>query len=339
MPITRDHEANCHPAVARLLRHEAMILRNEARAALPGWRDWLMVAALALGALIALRTALAPLPLLVAATGVALFGAATGLAMAWGVERRLDFLRYDGVIAADALSPRAGWRYRLALHGLAGGGVAVIALIGRPTTAVFAAISFLLGIGAGYLTRGMSLANPAGRIGLRHLRAWFQHPASGVLAALLLILALSALRTLAPVPRAAVIGGIGAVFALSVSALDPMTIRFMAIAGHPPLRIAQRQARALLLLVLLAVGACLVLADELAALALGGVGAAALALMIARVLAYHGRSRRGAELVVSLSAAVVCGAALLAPMLLPVILIALFWRLYARARQMRWVIA
>lgn len=92
-----------------LLRHEWAVARGEAALALPGWRDWLMLAvmaALALALFIGSEAATALCDWRVAA----ILGAIAGWAALRAGRRRLDYLVRESVAAAAALDP-VGRRY------------------------------------------------------------------------------------------------------------------------------------------------------------------------------------------------------------------------------------
>ncbi len=97
-----------------LLRHEWAVVRGEAALALPGWRDWLLLAvmaALALALFIGSDAAAALLDDRVAAP----VGAVAGWASVRAVRRRLDHLVRESVIVSAALSPAGRWHYAVAV--------------------------------------------------------------------------------------------------------------------------------------------------------------------------------------------------------------------------------
>ncbi|MBA4763094.1 hypothetical protein [Sphingomonas sp.] len=115
-----------------LLRHEWAVARGEAALALPGWRDWLMLAvmvALGLALFIASDAAAALHDSRVAAA----VGALAGWAGIRAARRRLDHLARESVVAAAALDPvgqRHGFAAVLAFVALA---LVALGALARPS--------------------------------------------------------------------------------------------------------------------------------------------------------------------------------------------------------------
>jgi hypothetical protein len=138
---------------------------------------------------------------------------------------------------------------------------------------------------------------------------------------------------------AALIGMISAGAALSLSGLDHGVVRFMTVSGYRARQIIRIHARALSVFLLLAMIACSALSSSLVAIVVGGVVLAAFILMTARILAYRVHSKRVADTVVSICAAVACLTGIAMPMLLPPVIIGILWHLYRRSVAATWLLA
>jgi len=324
-----------------LVRHDRMIAGNSLRSALSRRGDRLFVGAMAVIALVALHHLLAgrPLPIAIGLVGIA--SALVGMGLADLVHRRLAFHASDGVLAADALHRDTRRDFGLVLH-LAGSALVLrVALIGRPDAALVAPAAYLAGAALGHGVRAV-LPRPGARakdLVPRALQAFLRRPVSGALAAGMLILILPALGAFDVARGAAFAGILGAGAALMLTTVDDAAVRFMTLSGYPAGRIIGRQARPLLLCLALTLPAAVLLSRGMAGLAIAGAGAAALALMAARVLAYRVHDRRIADLVLGLCVVACALAGLTFPPAVPLVVLAILWGLARRSAPATWRLA
>lgn len=327
-------------ANANLLRHDRMIVVNELRSALSSWTDRLTALAVTLIILFALHSSLSNRPLMVVASAVSALAAVMGAGTARMIQRRLDFHAHDGAMAADALARAARRHYVVSVHAIACGVVTIGALIGRPATVLFALMGYLAGAGTWHIARRVApgASVPRQSAGLRPVKAVLQRPISGALAAVLVLPPLMLSGSIGPGPMAGFIGLIGVIAALSLTMLDDRTVRFMTISGYSATRIIGCHARALLTFLVLTVMACLALSRGLIAMVVGGVVLAALILMTARILAYRVHSKRTADTLIGICAAVTCIAGFAMQLVLPVVVIAILWHLHRRSAAATWMV-
>jgi hypothetical protein len=327
---------------ARLVRHDRMIVVNAVRSVFASWTNRLIALTLMVGVLVAFRSALTDRPFMLAALVVSAVAAAIGASAARLIARRLDFHASDGLLAADALARSPRRNYGLSLHALTGGGVVLGALAVRPSTILAALVGYLAGAVCGHLARRVmevfARDGSRGAARFRPLAAFLRTPLAGALAAAPVIVTLLLVRSLEPGPVAAFAGVSGGIAALCLSGLDDGAIRFMTLSGYRAGRIIGRCARALLVFLALTVPAGLALSRPLTALIVGGVVLAALLLMTARILAYRVYARRTADLLVSIGAVAGCAAGVVMPILAPLVVIAILWRLHRRSVAATWIL-
>ena len=325
---------------AGLLRHDRMIVANELGSALSSRSDRLIALAALLIALVAVRSALSHRPFIFAATAIAVLAAAVGAAAARMIERRLDFHSEVGVLAADALAESARRHYALSIQALVCAIVTMCAVIGRPAAAVLAPIGYLIGAGIGHvawrvLPRGASSRRSSP---LRSITRMLQRPTSGALAAIPAVLLQLLLGSIEPGATAAIIAVVSAMAALLLTMLDYNVVRFLTESGYPAGRIIGLHAPSLLVFFILTVVVSLVLFDRLVAIVVFAVVLTALIFMTSRILAYRIHSKRIADTLVSIYAGIVGLTAVVMPMLLPIVVIAILWHLHHRAVQATWLL-
>lgn len=323
----------------RLLRHDRVMVANELRFALTSWSDRLIVLAVVLTVLVAVRSALSHRSFIIAAAAVAGFATAIGAAAARMIERRLDFHSQDGVLAADALTEDARRNYTLSIHALVAGLVTVCALIGRPNAAVFAPIGYLIGAGIAHIAcrTVLSETSPRRPVLLRNIPRLLQRPISGAVVAIPVVLLLLLLTSSEPGQRATVIGVVSAVITLMLTTLDYHVVRFMTESGYSARRIISIHARSLAIFFITSVLASLILSVMLVSVVIVAVVLAALIFMTSRILAYRIFPKRTADTLVSICG-IVCLAGVAMPMFLPVVVIAILWQLYRRAAPVTWLL-
>lgn len=173
---------------------------------------------------------------------------------------------------------------------------------------------------------------------LRSIRAFLQKPVAGVVAAVVVILPLVLFRSSEAGPRPAFIGVISAIAALSLTVLDHATIRFMTLSGFRAGRVIGIHARSALIFLMLVVPACLALDSSFTAIVVGVVVVAALILMTVRILVFRVHAKRIADAIASICATAICLAGYAAPMLLPLIVIAVLWHLHRRSAPATWIL-
>lgn len=325
----------------RLVRLDAMIAANQVRFALAGWFDRLIALTLLLVVLGQLHASLADRPLIFAAVSVAGAAAVAGATIARAALLRLDFHASEGVMAADALSPNSRGRYLIAVHAVAAGITLACALIGRPATGGLALAGYAVGAFSYHAARRMIGTTGFSRPSRfsRSARAYLNTPWAAALAGAFVVLLLLIPGTSATgaIPVLTLLASGAAAFALT--SIDEQVVRFMTLSGYGPARIVRRHAAPLLVFLALALPGALAVSRHAEAAVIAGLGGTALALMTARILAYRVYARRTADVVISFGV-VLCGiAALQAPALLPVILLAIFGQLYRRSAPATWMLA
>lgn len=323
-----------------LLRHDATIVVNAARATFSSWTDRALAIFMVTIALFGLPASLAHQPFVPSASIVTAVAAMIGAGTGRLIRRRLDFHAYDGVLAADALAGSARRSYALFVHLLSSCVLAIGLLVARPGLVAFAAAGYLLGAGCGHLAARLARKGRGrrGRRPGRSARRELRRPTAGLAAAMVVLPVLLLLSSLEPAPFLAAVGAISAIAALSLTIVDDAAVRFMTISGYRAWAIVGIRARAGLIFLAAAGAGSLILAGPLPAQIVVAVTTAALALMAARILAYRVHARRTADMVLSLSGAGLCAIGLAAPILLPPVLAAIFWHLHRRAAPMTWML-
>ncbi len=326
---------------AGLLRHDGMIVANEMRAALSSWSDWLIALVVVVSALAAARSALSPRPFLFAATAIAALATAVGARAAWMIEGRLAFHAEDGVLAADAWAEPVRWHYALSVHAWVCVVVTICALIGRPTAAVLAPIGYLIGAGMSHVARRVvpTGESPRRSSPFRGIGPRLQRPIAGAVAAVPVVLVLLLFRSIEPERMAILMLPLSAVAALVLTMLDHHVVRFMTESGYSAGRIIGVHARSLLIFLIPTLVASLVWSDRVVTIVIIGVVLTALTFMMSRILAYRIHSKRTADTLVSLGAGLVSLTAFAMPMLLPLVVVAILWRLHRRSRPVTWLLA
>lgn len=329
------------PAGSRLFGYDLKIAVNSLRTTFARWRDRVSAVATLALALLFVRSWLAGQAWGIAAATILGIGFAAGVLAGRSIAARVAFHSSDGVLAADALRAGMRWRYIAGWH-LAGLAVSLAA-----TLVIGAALSgeavagYLGGALCGHLTAGVAwqrVLKGGRRFGL--LRSWLRRPGAGLAGAFVLLLSLSlAVRSVGREDLAIIAGLETGAIALALTALENGVIRFMALTGRSPPAIVRHHARGTLLFLGIGAPACLIGFGPAPAAAVLVVSAAALLLMVLRILAYQVSTKRVADLLVSLLAAILIATAFYAPVLLPFLLVATLWRLGRRAAGMTWLVA
>lgn len=322
----------------KLSRHDRTIVVNELRWAFSSWTDRLIALIVVVVAVAGSRSALSAQPWRVAAAIVAMLAAAVGVGAARIVRRRLDFHAHDGIIAADALSRRSRRRYATAFHATALCLIIGLALMARPGIVVAAVVGYLAGAGVGHVANRSVGWRGSGRSAFaRRVAALLQRPVAGVAAAVPFVALLVLGRSIETGRLAALAGGISAITVLSLTTVDDAVVRFMTWSGFRAVTIIARRARAALIYLLLLVPAGLTVSVGLALVVLVVV-LAALALMATRILVYRIHAKRAADMIVSICAAVVGFAGVMAPMIAPLVVITIFVHLGRRSAPATWML-
>ncbi|MGV3710242.1 MAG: hypothetical protein ACO1Q7_15520 [Gemmatimonas sp.] len=324
---------------AEPLQHDRMIVANALRFSLSSWSDRLFAPALVVIGLFAIRSALADRPFIFAATAVASIATAAGAGAARLIERRVVFHCQDGVVAAHALAQGARLRYALPIHALVSAILTVCALIGRPAAALLAPVGYLIGAGLGHVVCRQALADTSRRpiVSLRVINRQLQRPIAGACAAALVVLPQLLLPSVEPNAIATTVGILSAVVALLLTMLEYDVIRFMTESGYSSGRIIGIHARPVVIFCCVAVVVSLTISDTLVAIGILGVALAALILLRVRILAYSVHPKRIADTLVSVCG-IICFAVITMPMLLPVVAIAIIWKLHRSAASATWLL-
>jgi len=338
-----------------LLRYERAVARGKAALALPGWRDWLMLAAmvaLALALFIGSDAATALRDWRVAT----ILGAIAGWATVRAGRRRLDHLVRESVIASAALDPAGRRHYATAVLSCV-----ALMLVALGALADLSSIpAMIAGMAAGSLTAGLlplriplaqAAAGPARpraraltprhaidayQLVARDPRWHIMVPLVAALASVAVATALPAQWT--PALRLAIPAGAVVLVMLALTRVDADIVVFLARAGHGAWRSAvlhlgasARYAAILLPLMLLfaphAVWPCTL-----------AIIAVALFTLL-RVWSFRAYSRRFADMILLFGAAggAVLGASF-PPLLVPYVAIVGF-ALLRRATRVTWSMA
>jgi hypothetical protein len=327
------------PAGDRLFNHDLKIASNSLRATFAHWRDRLSAVALLVAVPLLLRSWLAEQPWTIAAAAVLGAGLIVGALVGRTIAARLAFHGFDGAFAADALRARTRCRYIVAWHAARLAAWIAASLIVRPAVFVPALAGYPGGALAGHLSAGLAWRFPAGPRSIARLRSWARSPWAGLAGALALLLSMAAARSLAEQDVAVIAGLATALIALALTGLDQAIIRFMALTGRGPLAIVWHHARGTLLFIGIAVPACLIGIGPMAGAAVLAISAAALLLMTMRILTYQVSEKRVADMLVCVLVAILAATAFYAPVLLPVVIVAVLWRFGRRAARMTWLLA
>ena len=327
--------------MSRLFRHDARIAINAIRATFAGWHDRLIAAFMLLAALAVVRSWFADRSWMTTAS-VAL-GACVVIGIGAGrlVAARLAFHGFDGLLAADALHPPARRRYMAAWHGVGIALLTAVTLIARPSLLIVNVAAYL----AGALVAGLTDRFRVPRIMAGKtrpgwtIRAWLRRPSAGVAAAMILLLSLPPARKLGVNALTAVVGIETVLLALMLTIVDDGVVRFMSIAGHGSRRIVLHHARGMAPFVAVTVPACWLALGPIAAGVVAAASTAVLLLLTIRILTYRLHGKRFADLLVSILVGLLVLVAYSMPVALPLVIIAVLWRLQRRGSAKTWLLA
>lgn len=325
----------------RLFRQDRLILLNTIRATFAGWHDRIIAAFMLVAAFAAVHAWFVDHPWMIAAWTALAAGVVIGSGAERLVRTRLAFHAFDGLLATDALHPQTRRRYMTAWHGVGIALLAVTTLIVRPSLLVVSVPGYLAGVMIAGLTSGVRMPKRiagTARPGWT-LRAWSHRPIAGVAAATILLLLLLPARTLGTNALMAVVGIATVLLALTLTSVDDAVVRFMAIAGHRSQRIFVHHGKGIATFLAVSVPGCWII---LGAVAAGIAASACLAMLLLptlRVLAYRLHTKRFADLLVSIFAGLLMLVAYSMPVALPVLAIAMLWRLQRRGQAKTWLLA
>ncbi len=164
-------------------------------------------------------------------------------------------------------------------------------------------------------------------------------PHIGVGMAILQLLSLVPLAALAPQGQLAILGLEAVLFAAALTMIDDAVVRFEVGSGHSPLRIVGRHARALLAFAGVAIPGCWLVVGAGCASAVLLACLAMLFFLALRICAYCAYGKRLADLGITILIGVLALIGYALPMLLPVAMVAILWRLERRAAANRWLLA
>jgi hypothetical protein len=325
----------------RLFRQDRLIASNTIRATFAAWHDRAIAAFMLLAALAVAHAWFTERPWTIAAWTALGAGTLIGTGAGRLVRARLAFHAFDGLLAADALHPQTRQRYMTAWHGVGLALLAVATLIVRPPLLVVSVPAYLAGVLIAGLTGGVRMPKRIAdttRPGWT-LRAWSHRPIAGVAAATVLLLLLLPARTLATNALMAVVGIGTVLFALTLTSVDDVVVRFMTIAGHGSRRIFAHHGKGIATFLAASVPGCWIILGLVA----GGIAAAAcvamMLLLTLRVLAYRLHTKRSADFLVSILAGLLMLVAYSIPVALPVLALALLWQLQRRGQAKTWLLA
>lgn len=322
-----------------LFRHDGLIAGNELRATFAAWRDRFLLVFLILAALTVARAQIVDRPWAESAWAALAAGAVAGASATRLIAARLGFHATDGLLAADALHPPTRLRYAAAWHSVGVAMIFTVSLVIRP--------SLLVAVLPGYIAGGsmvqlrpplaVAVAAVANRVrSARLIARWLHRPRAGVAAALLLAIAMLPARALDVPVRTAMLGAGALLLAGALTRVDDGVVRFMALAGHRPTRIVARHARGVLAFAGIAAPACwLGAGGTVAAIVVAGA-LTMLLLMTVRVLAYQLHRRRSADALVTMVIGALVLVGYVAPLLLPLLALAILGRLWHRAARRTW---
>lgn len=325
----------------RLFQHDCRIVANAIRATFRLWHDRLIAAVMLAVLVIGLRSVAGGQPLTTALWAGGTAALAAGLLAGRGLAGRLAFHAADGVLAADALRPGPRRAYAAAWQAIALAAVVILSLAAAPALPIVTVPAYLVGGLLGHAGGRVTLSGPGiGRVRLgRTIWARLRRPAAGAAAGLILI-AVAATAQLSTSDAVLPVLGVATVLlVLALTAVDDGAVRFMTVTGAGSGRIILRHSRGTLLLLAVAVPVLLLAIGAAAAGVVGGLAATGLLLMAMRILAYRVHGRRVADLAVSLAAGALALVALSLPILLPIVLCAILWRLHRDASARTWLIA
>ena len=325
----------------RLFRQDRLIAWNELRATFAGWHDRVIAALMLLAALVVLRAWFTDRPWTIAAWVALGAGTMIGIGAGRLVATRLAFHVFDGLLAADALDPRARRRYVGAWHGVGLALLAVVTLIARPLLLLVSVPAYFAGVLVAALTGGSEMSRRIAGITRPGwtVRAWSHRPIVGMAAATILLLSLLPAHTLGTNALMAVVGIEAVLLALMLTSVNDAIVRFMTITGRGSGRIILDHAKGLASFLAVAVPGCWVMLGSIAAGIVAAASVAMLLLLTLRILAYQLHGQRFADLLVSILAGLLMLVAYSMPVALPVVALAMLWQLQRRGRAKTWLLA
>lgn len=323
----------------RLFRHDWVIASTTIRATFAGWHDRVIAALMLVVALAAVGAWFADRPWTDAAWAALAAGVMIGIGAGRLVTTRLAFHAFDGLLAADALHPASRRRYIAGWHGVGLALMAAVTLIARPSLLIVGVPAYLAGVLLAGLTGGFRMPKRSTTRPGRTIRAWLHRPIAGIAAATIMLLSLLPAHMLGANALMALIGVETVLLALTLTIVDDGVIRFMAIAGHGARRTVIHHAKAMTAFLAVAMPGCWVMLGPLAAGIVAAAWAAMLLLLALRILAYRLHGKRFADLLVSILAGLLMLVGSFMPMALPVVALAVLWRLQRRGRERMWLLA
>lgn len=267
-------------------------------------------------------------------------GVIAGLGAGRLVAARIAFHSFDGLLAADAVQPALARRYMVAWHGIAITAMVAVTLIARPSLLVVSVPAYLAGVFAAGVTARLSVRRIAGKAAVESIvRRWLHRPRAGIVAATLLLLSLLPAYGLETRGRLALVGMEAVLFTVVLTTVEQDIVRFKASSGHAPWHIVINHSYPLLLFAGVTAPVCwLVLGPAPAGIVLAA-SAAMLLLMAMRILAYCAHSKRFADFLVTIFAALLMLVAYSMTILLPAVAAAVLWQLQRRAAAKTWLLA
>ena len=328
----------------RLIRHDALLLSNLARAAFATWRDRLTLVIAAPLLLAIGYDRLLSLPPGTARYLCAFAAFALAFVAAKAIAHRLEFFRTESVLAMDGLSPAPARRYALAGICAATLPISLLIALLDPSALPISLAALLAGCTLAGLSNvgGLLALVPRRKAGFHAVQTWLARPIAGVALALLFIVVVAIVMAVSlstSSDRAAIIGIAALILALPLAGVNDTIVRFMALSGFSAWRTIWHPMRGLLIFAVIAAPVAGLAAGPMATAVIAAAAFALLLMVAMRVLAYRIYGRRFADLVVSILFGMLLVAAFAAPLVLPLLVPAMLWWLVRRARRSTWLLA
>lgn len=329
--------------MTRIMRHELLLIFNDARGAFSGWSNLLTLLVAVPILLLAARSWFAEVPADQAGFVIALFGFAVGLSATHLLAERVQYHQTLGMLAEEALAVRsalAPFAILLAMAVILAAGLAGLV---HPSGLGY----FLAAAGAGIAARGLLLIvlsasssggnyNALSRALLRLAGDW----CSGLLLGLAVALSAAAgSALLAKEASMALALLLPCIPALALASLDAGSMRFLAQSGFSPWQAIRKHARALVVFGGTIVPVYAMTTDLVTAAFAGGLVIVVLLVMIVRLLCYRLYPKRLADFTASILLIAVILAGIAVPLLAPVVFAVPVVRLWGMASNSTWRIA
>lgn len=327
----------------RLVRYDARTATNGLKLVLAAWSDRIIAALILVASFAGARAVMSELPGTMTSLAAGIGGGSFGFVCARAVHARIRFHSTDGPLAADALTSRSRLVYALSWHGVGVSSLAVLTMlwdIRLPPYAIGAyavAASIAHGLSASTVPDAFRRLAPGPA--LRATYSWSRHPRTGAYAGAALIALFAGFGPLLPADGMRFAAGIAAAgLAMALTTVDHDVVRFMSLAGLSPVKTAWLHLRNVAVFGAMSASICAIIFGSAIGVVVGSVAMVGLLFGLLRVLAYRSHRKRLADFMLLVLAGLLVQVALSMPVLLPVVLAAIFWRMHERARAGTWMI-